>query len=167
MLDGVQYLLVPTGNASAAITSSYVSRFAVTPAMRNSPSRLLAFKLDGTATVPQPPAFPPVPKPAVARPTGPLVAAGRAIFEQNACVDCHGLSGESSGGAVPDLRLRQPTSVAYLNSVVREGARVPLGMPKFDNLTSADVEAIYAFLLERAWDAYEAEQAPPTAGAQP
>jgi quinohemoprotein ethanol dehydrogenase len=167
MLDGVQYLLVPTGNASTAITSSYVSRFAVTPEMRGSPSRLLAFSLDGKAGMPgPPPAFPAVAKPAAPRANAALVAAGQAIFEQNACVDCHGLFGESAGGAVPDLRLRQPPNVAYLNSIVREGARVPLGMPKFDYLKPADIEAVYAFLVDQAWDAYEAQQVTSAGGGQ-
>jgi mono/diheme cytochrome c family protein len=158
MVEGVQYLLVPSGNANAAITSSYVARFAVTPAVRGGPARLLAFKLDGKLPLPAPVAVPAVAKPVVPRLDATLAATGQVIFEQNLCVDCHGLFAESAGGAVPDLRLRQPPDVAYLNAILREGARVPRGMPKFDYLKPADIEAVYAFLIDQAWDAYEAQQ---------
>jgi len=39
-------------------------------------------------------------------------------------------------------------------------------MPKFDYLKPADIEAVYAFLVDQAWDAYEAQPGTKDGGAQ-
>ena len=154
MLDGEQYIIVASGNANSAATSSYVSRYAVTPAMRTQ-SRLLAFKLGGQASLPVAEPIQPIPKPAVARLDARLVRKGENLFEQNLCVDCHGYRAESAGGAAPDLRYSPPASAAALQAIVIRGALSSRGMPPFPDLKSEDVEALYAFVIDAAWDAYE------------
>ena len=72
------------------------------------------------------------------------------------CVVCHGLGFESAGGAVPDLRIRQPT-VEFMNAIVRGGALEFRGMPQFEWMSAEDLEAIHAYLVNRAWDDYEAQ----------
>lgn len=155
MLDGEQYIVVPTGNGNSSATGSYVARYAATPRARSRP-RLLAYKLDAHAPVPAWVEVPAVPKPAVPRFERALAQRGGALFEQNICVDCHGLGGESARGAAPDLRLLPPASAQLLADIVVRGALRANGMPNFENLTDDDAKAIYAFLINEAWDAYEA-----------
>jgi quinohemoprotein ethanol dehydrogenase len=79
------------------------------------------------------------------------------------CVDCHGLRGESARGAVPDFRLVPPPSAAAVEQIVIGGLLKARGMPPFPNLTRNDVNAIYAYLVNEGWDAYEAQEAAKTA----
>jgi mono/diheme cytochrome c family protein len=69
---------------------------------------------------------------------------------------CHGLGFEAAGGSVPDLRIEQP-SLELMNAVVRGGALKAAGMPQFESLSPADIEAIRAYLINRAWEDYEAQ----------
>ncbi len=156
LIDGEQFIIVASGNANSSATSSYVSRYAVLPSVRG-PSRLLAFKLDGQAPLPTPVAVPSVPKPAVPRFEAKFVEHGKRVFEMSFCVDCHGLRGESARGAVPDLRLIPPPSAAALEQIVIGGALKSHGMPQFPDQTTANMEAIYAYLIDEGWNAYEAQ----------
>ncbi len=158
LVDGEQFLIVASGNANSSATSSYVSRYAVLPEARG-PSRLLAFKLDGKMPLPIPASVPVVPRPAVPRFDAKLVEHGKRTFEMSFCVDCHGLRGESARGAVPDLRLLPPPSSAALEQIVVGGALKARGMPPFPEMTHADAEAIYAYIVNEGWDAYEAQEA--------
>jgi PQQ-dependent dehydrogenase (methanol/ethanol family) len=160
LVDGEQYIIVASGNANSAATSSYVARYAVAPAAR-SQSRLLAFKLDGDAPLPASADVPLIPKPVVARFEAKLVEHGKRTFEMSFCVDCHGLRGESARGAVPDLRLMPPPNAASLEQIVVGGLLKSRGMPQFPDMTSADSHAIYAYLINEGWDAYEAQEAVP------
>lgn len=158
MLDGEQYILVASGNANSAATTSYVSRYAVVPTMRTQ-SRLLAFKLGGNATPPMSAPVSSVPKPAVARFDARLERKGENLFEQNMCVDCHGYKAESAGGAAPDLRYAPPANAMALQAIVMDGALSSGGMPPFPDLKTDDVKALYAFLINQAWDAYAGQKA--------
>jgi mono/diheme cytochrome c family protein len=156
LIDGEQFIIVASGNANSSATSSYVSRYAVLPSARG-PSRLLAFKLDGHAPMPTPVAVPSVPKPAVPRFEAKFVEHGKRVFEMSFCVDCHGLRGESARGTVPDLRLIPPPSAAALEQIVIGGTLKSHGMPQFPDQTTANMEAIYAYLIDEGWNAYEAQ----------
>jgi hypothetical protein len=57
---------------------------------------------------------------------------------------------------VLDLRILQPT-LEQMNAVVRGGALKSAGMPQFESLTPADIEALHAYIINRAWEDYEAE----------
>ena len=55
-----------------------------------------------------------------------------------------------SGGVLPDLRMSDPAIYDALDAIVLQGARSPLGMPRFDAfLSQDDVAAIRAYLLAR------------------
>jgi quinohemoprotein ethanol dehydrogenase len=53
----------------------------------------------------------------------------------------------------PDLRHSPPEVHANFAAIVLHGARVQQGMPAFSSwLSPADVEAIHAFVIQRAHD---------------
>ena len=158
LVDGEQYIVVASGNANSSATSSYVSRYAVLPSARG-PSRLLAFKLDGKVPMPAPVDPPRIPKPVAPRFDAILVEHGKRTFEMSFCVDCHGLGGESARGAVPDLRLTPPPNATALKQIVIDGALKTQGMPPFPDMKRSDADAIYAYLVDEGWNAYETQEA--------
>lgn len=76
------------------------------------------------------------------------------------CVACHGYGGQSVGGAAADLRIRLPANLEYLTAVLG-GALAPR-MPEVA-LDDASTEALYAYLVNTAWRAYEDANAHPRA----
>ncbi|MGH8220763.1 MAG: PQQ-dependent dehydrogenase, methanol/ethanol family [Steroidobacteraceae bacterium] len=117
-------------------------------------SRLLVFKLGGTAKLP--PAPPPPPPPVLDPPpsTGSpqVIAYGQARY-QSACAMCHDAS-YGNRGVFPDLRysamLRSPEA---FRAVVLGGALQKSGMASFKGrLTQHDVHAVRAYLIDRAND---------------
>lgn len=113
--------------------------------------RVLAFKLDGKATLPPLPQFTPA-KLHLPRPTGSAATMqrGEALY-QRYCSTCHG-DVAVSGGVLPDLRY----SAALANSqpwaeVVLGGSLQSLGMISFSKeLSPKDAEAIRAYVISRA-----------------
>ena len=154
MSDGTQYIIVPVGNGSAATTGNLMARAASSWNARTAP-RLLAFALDKNLVLPaaEPPS--PLNLPPVKRFPTDLAESGEKLLEQNACVDCHGLGGESAGGSIPDLR-RLAYPFETFDSIVRQGSLSSNGMPKFDYLSDDQSKALYAYLINEAWTAYEA-----------
>jgi quinohemoprotein ethanol dehydrogenase len=64
------------------------------------------------------------------------------------CAACHGF-GAISGQVTPDLR--RSSALLNFQAIVKGGALVQGGMPKFgDELPDADVEAIRAFIIDEA-----------------
>jgi quinohemoprotein ethanol dehydrogenase len=44
-------------------------------------------------------------------------------------------------------------------AIVRAGAFIPLGMPRFDDVVSeSDAAAIHDYLIDQAWDQYRRQQ---------
>ena len=148
MVDGRQYIIVPAGAPSSSANSSEFPNLSPTLQSRSRP-RLLAFALGGEASTPAW-ADTVFPIPPVDRFSVELETAGRAIY--NSCVFCHGLNVESIGGSAPDLRMRLPPNLEYLTEVLR-GALAP-AMPAIP-LGENQVEALYAYLVNTAWRAYE------------
>ena len=162
MAGGRQYIIVPAGAPSTSSTSSGLTDYSSTKASRSRP-RLLAFVLGGDAPTP---AWAPeltFPKPPVDRYPTETAAMGEAIFEGAACVGCHGYGGQSVGGSAPDLRVRLPANLDYLKAVLG-GALAPR-MPEIP-LDDVSVKALYAYLVNTAWSAYEDAHAHPRAVGQ-
>lgn len=155
MVDGRQFIIVPSGNGTTSASASSFTRYSSAPRARSKP-RLLAYALGGTASAPPWAELPPIPKPTVARFDPDAAAHGQTTFEMNACSACHGMYGEALSGAAPDLRRKQPANVDYLKSVLG-GALAAKGMPPFE-LSEADVEGLYAYLVNIAWDGYDAQE---------
>jgi quinohemoprotein ethanol dehydrogenase len=58
------------------------------------------------------------------------------------------------GGGVPNLN-RTQVDLAQFKEVVQGGARKSGGMPQFKGLPDADAAALYAYIVNSAWDAHE------------
>ena len=114
-------------------------------------SRVLAFKLGGTAQLPPaPPLQAPGQPPAQFIPDPKMIATGGAIFG-GYCSVCHG-AGAVAGGVLPDLRwtplLGSPEA---FRKPVLEGSRLKQGMPDYGKvLTPEYAELVRAYLIARA-----------------
>jgi PQQ-dependent dehydrogenase (methanol/ethanol family) len=157
MVDGEQYVLVASGNNASMASGAYVTRFASTALTRAAPSRLLAFKLGGTA---QEAAIKltPRPEPPLPRPDWKVVKAGELSYERRACVDCHGRHVVAMGGSIPDLRRAGPETHRMFDQIVRGGLLSANGMPAFSEMSSQELNAVQAYILDNAWNDYEAQK---------
>jgi alcohol dehydrogenase (cytochrome c)/quinohemoprotein ethanol dehydrogenase len=113
--------------------------------------RVLAFRLDGTDVMPEPPA------PADVKLDPPPDAADSATVSEGKehyhsyCSVCHGDSAVS-GGVLPDLRYSQALSRPELwQSIAHDGVLEANGMVSFKSqLTPKDLEAVRAYVIHRA-----------------
>jgi quinohemoprotein ethanol dehydrogenase len=145
LAGGKQYITIisaygglPTigGEASAKLGWGY----------RTQRRRVLSFALGGTATLPQKPASEPV---KLLDDGSPIdqerFAAGQHQYELR-CLACHGF-GAISGGAAPDLRASSAlVSREAFQQVVHGGLLKHSGMPRFDDLSLDDVEALRTYV---------------------
>jgi quinohemoprotein ethanol dehydrogenase len=145
-LDGQQYIAQVAGFG----TSNYYL---------GNRSRLLVFKLDGTAALPPepPPPPPPVLNPPPQTASAEAVAQGQQTFSRY-CAMCHDTPG-ANRGLFPDLRYSAMlNSAEAFHSVVIDGALQPRGMVSFKQVLSAeDAQTIRHYLISRA---HEAKAAP-------
>ena len=118
--------------------------------------RIMTFSLDGQADVPE------QPEPQLAKPivdekfeVDPSKAqAGAAVFGANACVACHGV-GAIAGIKAPGLRespILLDGNEKVFESVVRDGALLVNGMPKYPDLTDEELESIRHYIRRQAHD---------------
>ena len=115
--------------------------------LRTAQSRLLVFKLGGTAKLPPIPPAPKLPAPPYLRASESEVIEGRALYA-NTCRSCHG---EDAKGGIKDLRYMSPETRRQFNDIVLGGIRADKGMASFkDLLTPSQVNAINAYLIARA-----------------
>ncbi|MGH7469613.1 MAG: PQQ-dependent dehydrogenase, methanol/ethanol family [Longimicrobiales bacterium] len=146
LVDGRQYVAVLSGwGGPGALWNDQFGKGAW------GPGRLLAFALDGSATLPAAKAAaPPVPPPTFTLTARAADIAEGAVLYEYYCSFCHG-TGVVSGSGVPDLRYATRTTHEQFEPIVRGGLRAPLGMPSFgDNLTAAQVRMVQAHVLQRA-----------------
>jgi PQQ-dependent dehydrogenase (methanol/ethanol family) len=157
-IDGQQLILVAVGDGGGIGLS--VPRYSSTMSARG-PSRLLAFRLGGTDSMST--TSPPIvfPKPPAPKPDSAQVEKGKALYTANACDYCHGPGAERWTMSVPDLRRASESTHAEFLGIVIGGARESKGMPRFRDMSVEDGEAIRAFILERAWAAYDLQQQSP------
>jgi quinohemoprotein ethanol dehydrogenase len=91
-------------------------------------------------------------------------SAGEALYARR-CVACHGLAAVAAGFA-PDLRASPVALDAdAFDAVVRGGSLELRGMPKFDELTPAELTTLRHYLRARARDSLAA--ATPAAASGP
>jgi quinohemoprotein ethanol dehydrogenase len=114
---------------------------------------VLTFVLDGNASLP--PAAPPFKVQPIADPDyrddAALTAKGFDVFNKH-CITCHGWQA-IAGGVGPDLRgSAVPLSPQALDDVVRGGALIGNGMPKFGGITDPDMVALRQYIRSRAAD---------------
>ena len=123
-------------------------------------SRILAFKIGGTASLPQPPTIelPPMPEPPPMDADQQQIALGKNIYYDR-CVGCHGIN-VASGGLVPDLRYANEDTHAAWDAIVLGGSLRDKGMPAFGGILSkADADAVHAFVISEAQLAYARSRA--------
>ncbi len=145
-IDGEQYVAVLAGfGGVVGIFSPYIKDPHVRPN-----GRLLVFKLDGDASLPdyEPPEFPFYPPEDEAPPS--QVALGAGLYAGH-CMRCHGAAAWSAG-VIPDLRRSAVLiSPEAWEQVVLDGALKSQGMVGFDDkLDQNDAEAIRAYIGEEA-----------------
>jgi len=146
---GVQYVAVLAGYGGNAVNYPLPKDSAAYT--RDNEGRIIAFKLDGGA-VPLPPVLSeaalPVPPPREGPPA--KIAAGEVLYNRF-CGRCHMLG----RGVLPDLRRLTADQHKMFYDIVLNGALVPLGMGRWDDVLSrADAESIHAYIVDEAWKAY-------------
>jgi quinohemoprotein ethanol dehydrogenase len=113
--------------------------------------RIVAFKLGGGA-VPKPaavPALAPV-EPPPREGSAQQIAAGEVLYNRY-CARCHVFG----VGLLPDLRRMNPGTHSAFYEIVLNGAYQVKGMGRWDDvLNRADAEAIHAYLIAQAWEAF-------------
>ncbi len=146
-VNGEQYVAVMAGWGGGGW--SFVPAYSAAYRYSNE-GRILAFKLNGAET-PLPEPLPPLtvappPPPQAEGVTPEIIAKGASLFFGN-CAICH--SNKQRSVAVKDLSRMQPGSHTIFKNIVLDGAFLPLGMPRWDDLLSEeDVEAIHAYLID-------------------
>ena len=149
-IKGRQYVTVIAGMGSAAsaygsVLQSYHLDYLTMP------RRLLTFALKGAVKLP------PAPVPDLGklddpdfRPDPKLAEHGRHLFIN--CAFCHGFNAVAAG-RTPDLRRSSLTlSQDAFAAVVRDGALVPNGMPRFEEFTTEQLEALRHYIRTEAHD---------------
>lgn len=151
-IDGVQYLalLVGWGGVGGLSLPQFL------PA--NGTSRLLVYKLGGTAKHPvaaKVARMQNAPPPATG--SEEQVLHGSDLFLEH-CARCHGLNvGEP--GAIPDLRYMSADTHTLFNAIVLDGAYSGVGMVGFGHLLSkADAQDLQHYLTQAANDTWDAQE---------
>jgi quinohemoprotein ethanol dehydrogenase len=147
-VDGEQYIAVLSGWGSAF--SLQAGKVAATSGNLRNISRVLAFKLGGTAKLPAlPPAEKLVLDPPPATADAATVASGEHLFGRF-CSVCHG-EAAVGGGVVPDLRATAYLSDDTWYDILLKGALKDAGMVSFESvLDHQKADAIRAYLIHRA-----------------
>ncbi len=147
-VDGEQYIAVVAGWGSAF--SLQAGKLAAMSGNLRNVSRVLAFKVGGTATLPPLPAEDKLvlnPPASTADPA--TIAHGNDLFGRY-CSACHGESAVG-GGTVPDLRASSFLGNDFWFEIVLNGAMKDAGMAPFKSvLDHKDAEAIRAYVIHRA-----------------
>jgi quinohemoprotein ethanol dehydrogenase len=146
LLDGKQYVAVMSGWGGGFVMLG--GDAAAAAGVTDNTGRLLVFELGGNAKLPvqQQQERELAALPGDLDPE--LVKRGNPIYH-HWCMPCHGF-GVVSGGVTPDLRRSDPAVYPLMEDIVLRGARLPAGMPRFDEwLGPADVAAIRAYVLSR------------------
>ena len=149
-IDGEQYIAIVVG--WGAISGNFVSTILNADGKMRNISRILAFKVGGTATLPAAPERPEPPPPPDDFGSQEQIVAGGGDYVRY-CAECHGLAAQS-GGVLPDLRHSAMTrTTESFASVVLDGIYLDKGMASFAPvLTAEEAESI------RAYIAYQANQ---------
>ena len=153
-VNGVQYIAVMAGWGGGGWSVAHPQSAAY---KYGNEGRILAFRLGGGAVPLRAPlpAPEPIPAPPSQTATAAEIARGAALFGAN-CGICHPNQTRSSSA---DLRRMSPATHAAFQDIVLGGMLKGRGMPAWnDVLTTADADAIHAFLIDSARQAYEAEK---------
>ena len=148
-VGGRQYVTVTTGiGLSAAIRGDLLKD--VDTDYRTQKRRVLTFAIGGKMALPDGRAAKPAPvDDPDYRADDAQAARGVAVYNRR-CAQCHGIAGQA-GGIAPDLRASPiPLSAEAYLQVTHGGALLAAGMPKFDDLSEADLLDVRHYIRSRA-----------------
>jgi quinohemoprotein ethanol dehydrogenase len=154
---GRQYVTVLSGNdTSGAAFGVLYQQYGID--YRTQKRRVLTFTLDGTAVLP------PTPPPAKFEPIADADYRGDALSAKRGekiyalyCAVCHGVV-VVAGGHAPDLRSSPvPLTEESFSSIVRDGALMPNGMPRFEELTDGERSGLRQYIRSQAHAAMKAD----------
>lgn len=147
-IDGEQYIAVVAG--WGAVAANFSGLVLNADGTKRNISRILAFKVGGTAVLPPMPDMPVRVAPPDQFGSEEQVAKGAGLYGRY-CAVCHGVT-VISGGAIPDLRHTAMTSSAdAFRNIVLEGAYLDKGMASFSEVLSEDdAEAVRAYIVMEA-----------------
>jgi len=169
---GDQYVIVPVGWGSGFRLFA-PSSMMVTSESKYGPTRLLAFKLGASNAFPHPHiSAPEVPRPPVQTYSKDAVRRGEQLADSHNCTGCHSPRLDGSGrwvvnGGVPDLRYLPPEAHRDWHAIVLEGSHraegmmpfgVPSAVPAMPALSASEADDIHAYVIDRAWAAFEEQQ---------
>ncbi len=157
-IDGEQYIAVLAGWGGAlALLGGPLNE----GAKGGATGRLLVYRLDGDATVPAGVTPKTQHSPPEMRSSWDAAASRRgAKLYARHCMVCHGI-GAVGGGVIPDLRYTSTERHAVFDDIVRDGLLESVGMPAFaEFLSSADVDALHAYVVREAHRTHRAAQRP-------
>lgn len=154
-IDGEQYLIVAAGWGGA---NRIVAPFIGASMDARGPSRLLAFKLNGSqpnivTNMHVPFIKPPRDKPASIN----NIEQGKALFNAH-CSLCHGIDAEGGGygSSIKDLRRINEYTFSRWFNIVLDGERNILGMPSFkDYMDKTEAGYVRDFVISRGWEEYK------------
>jgi quinohemoprotein ethanol dehydrogenase len=149
VVDGEQYVAVMAGYGGAGGVTGGDPRTMISARYLNE-GHVLAFKLDGKATMPRiAEKNATIPEPPKSTATAAQVENGKYKYGST-CMVCHGAL-VVSGGVVPDLRMLPAEKHALFKEIVYDGVIHGAGMPRLgDLLTEQDVRDIQAYVISRA-----------------
>lgn len=144
-VDGEQYIAVVAGWGGAFSTTAGAPRHKGNVLQQG---RILAFKLNGTARMPEPEiTHVNIPEPPEFDSTDEEVFNGQQQYARF-CSICHG-AGVNSGSQIPDLKYLGESGFARFDSIVLGGVYESLGMPRFDHVLSRqDSKDVQAYIAE-------------------
>ncbi len=151
-VDGKQYIaiLVGWGGGAAGIGGTIATSFGWPYGVH--PRRLITFSLDGEAILP---ASPPA-QLVQAMPDQNMFSVDASLAEsggfeyETVCGPCHGM-GVVASGMAPDLRASPLIfSAESFAEVVRDGSRLSMGMPKYADLSDADLLTLRHYIRQAA-----------------
>ena len=152
-VDGQQHVAVAAGWGT--VFALFGGEASAAMGMKNV-SRILAFRLDGEASLPPRPAasVAAIPEPPSMEVDAAMLAAGKDLYYDR-CVACHGMN-VAGGGVLPDLRHATAETHATWDAIVLGGSRLDKGMPAFGGIfTKEDSDAVHAFVIHESRLAYE------------
>jgi quinohemoprotein ethanol dehydrogenase len=150
LAKGRQFVTVLSGmGTSGAAFGPLLTQFGVD--YRTQARRVLTFALDGGAKLPV--AVATHARPGIADPdfvaNADRATQGLPTYGRR-CAVCHGVDAIAAGVA-PDLRSSAAIlSPATFSAIVRDGALVPRGMPRFEELSDEELEAVRHYLRTQA-----------------
>jgi quinohemoprotein ethanol dehydrogenase len=148
-VNGRQYVALLVGYGSLAARGAEAASLGWAYGVHT--RRLVAFTLEGTATLPaQPPPYVPPPLDVPSFEVDPTLVPRGAVLYGQRCSLCHG-AGVVAGGLTPELRSSPVVAnIEDFASVVRDGTRAVNGMPAYAQITLDELIALQHYIRARA-----------------